>query len=138
MLTIGVDIVEIARIEQVAQRWGDRFLEHVYTPAELAYCRGDVARLADIEPHVLRYWESEFDELKPRKSNTGRRLFTKKDIDTVMEIRSLLYDEGFSIAGAKKRMQKRKKTDNNRDAIIEAVRQTKKGLDEILTILNRQ
>jgi len=98
----------------------------------------DVARLADIEPHVLRYWESEFDELKPRKSNTGRRLFTKKDIDTVMEIRSLLYDEGFSIAGAKKRLQKRKKTDNNRDAIIEAVRQTKKGLDEILTILNRQ
>lgn len=97
----------------------------------------DVAAMATIEPHVLRYWESEFGELKPRKSQTGRRLYTKRDIETVMEIRSLLYEEGFSIAGAKKRLQKRKKTSANHDQIIETIRQTKKGLDEILTILNR-
>ncbi len=96
----------------------------------------DVAAMATIEPHVLRYWESEFDELRPRKSQTGRRLYTKKDIETVMEIRSLLYEEGFSIAGAKKRLQKRKKTASDQDVIIETIRQTKKGLEEILTILN--
>lgn len=97
----------------------------------------DVAAMAGIETHVLRYWESEFNELQPRKSRTGRRLYCRSDIETVREIRSLLYDEGFSIAGAKKRLQKRKKTDSEKDKIIEAVRQTKKGLDEILDILNR-
>jgi DNA-binding transcriptional MerR regulator len=97
----------------------------------------DVAAMAEIEAHVLRYWESEFAELRPRKSHTGRRLYTRKDIETVMEIRSLLYDEGFSIAGAKKRLQKRKKTADDKDAIIETVRQTRKGLEEILAILNR-
>jgi len=96
----------------------------------------DVASMAEIEAHVLRYWESEFGQLNPRKSHTGRRLYTRKDIETVMEIRSLLYDEGFSIAGAKKRLQKRKKTATDQDNIIETVRQTKKGLDEILAILN--
>ncbi len=97
----------------------------------------NVAAMAGIEPHVLRYWESEFDELKPRKSRTGRRLYSRSNVETVMEIRSLLYDEGFSIAGAKKRLQKRKKTEKKTDAIIEAVRKTKKELKEILAILDR-
>lgn len=103
---------------------------------KMFYKISDVAAAAGVEAHVLRYWESEFPELMPRKSKSGRRLYSSRDIEVVMEIRSLLYGEGFSIAGARKRLQKRKKTDSEKDTIIEAVRQTKKGLEEILTILN--
>ncbi|MBI5179149.1 MAG: MerR family transcriptional regulator [Nitrospinae bacterium] len=100
------------------------------------YKISDVAAIAGIETHVLRYWETEFAELHPRKSQSGRRQYSRQDIEHVLEIKSLLYDEGFSIAGAKRRLQKRKRTADDKDAIIEAVRQTKKGLEEILTILN--
>lgn len=103
---------------------------------KMFYKISDVASIAGIETHVLRYWETEFPELTPRKSQSGRRLYSRQDIDLVLEIKSLLYDEGFSIAGAKKRLQKRKKTASDQDAIIEAVRQTKKGLEDILAILN--
>lgn len=103
---------------------------------KMFYKISDVASIAGIETHVLRYWETEFSELNPRKSQSGRRQYSRQDIDLVMEIKSLLYDEGFSIAGAKKRLQKRKKTATEQDAIIEVVRQTKKGLSEILSILN--
>ncbi len=105
-------------------------------PDKMFFKISDVSQLAGIEAHVLRYWESEFSELKPRKTESGRRQYTRKDIDVILEIKSLLYDDGFSIAGAKKRLQKRKKTSSQEDAIIEAVRQTKKGLEEILGILN--
>lgn len=105
-------------------------------PDKMFYKISDVAGIAGIETHVLRYWETEFPELTPRKSQSGRRLYSRQDIELVLEIKSLLYDEGFSIAGAKKRLQKRKKTASEQDAIIEAVRQTKKGLADILSILN--
>ncbi len=105
-------------------------------PNKLFFKISDVASLSGVEPHVLRYWESEFNELIPRKTASGRRQYNRRDIEIVMEIKSLLYEEGFSIAGAKKRLQKRKKTDTDRDKIIEAVRQVKKGLVEILAILN--
>lgn len=105
-------------------------------PDKMFYKISDVASIAGIETHVLRYWETEFPELTPRKSQSGRRLYSRQDIELVLEIKSLLYDEGFSIAGAKKRLQKRKKTASEQDAIIEAVRQTKKGLEDILSILN--
>jgi len=105
-------------------------------PDKMFYKISDVAGIAGIETHVLRYWETEFAELKPRKSQNGRRQYSRQDVEHVLEIKSLLYDEGFSIAGAKKRLQKRKKTVSDKDAIIDAVHQTKKGLEEILTILN--
>jgi len=105
-------------------------------PDRMFFKISDVAEIADIEPHVLRYWEGEFAELKPRKTKSGRRQYTRKDIEVILEIKSLLYDDGFSIAGAKKRLKKRKKTDAKSDQIIDAVRRTKKGLEEILGILN--
>ena len=105
-------------------------------PDKMFFKISDVSEIVDIEPHVLRYWESEFRELSPRKTASGRRQYTRKDIELIIEIKSLLYDDGFSISGAKQRLQKRKKTSSNEDAIIEVVRQTKKGLKEILGILN--
>ena len=66
------------------------------------YAIGHVSRLADLKPFVLRYWETEFPMLQPIKSSGGRRLYRQEDVDMVFRIKRLLYDEGFTIAGARR------------------------------------
>jgi DNA-binding transcriptional MerR regulator len=66
---------------------------------------GEVARVADVEPYVLRFWETEFPMLRPTKSQTGQRLYRRSDVEIVLQIRTLLYDQGFTIAGARKHIQ---------------------------------
>jgi DNA-binding transcriptional MerR regulator len=65
---------------------------------------GEVCRIADVQPYVLRYWETEFPALAPNKSGGGQRLYTQHEIDTILRIKQLLYSEGFTIAGAKKKL----------------------------------
>ncbi|HEX9986287.1 MAG TPA: MerR family transcriptional regulator [Thermoanaerobaculia bacterium] len=66
---------------------------------------GEVCRLADVQPYVLRYWETEFPQLAPNKSGGGQRLYTQREIDTILRIKELLYRDGFTIAGAKKKLE---------------------------------
>src|SRR5438477_6330918 len=68
------------------------------------YKIGEVCRIADVQPYVLRYWETEFTALAPNKSGGGQRLYTQHEIDTILRIKELLYSEGFTIAGAKKKL----------------------------------
>lgn len=70
---------------------------------------GEVSEILDVEPYVLRYWESEFKILKPTRTRARQRLYHKKDLELLVEIKHLLYDEKFTIAGAKKRLQEMKK-----------------------------
>jgi len=69
------------------------------------YQIGDVSRLANVKPFVLRFWEEEFPMLQPIKSLSGRRLYRQEDVDLILKIRRLLYDEGFTIAGARRFLQ---------------------------------
>jgi DNA-binding transcriptional MerR regulator len=69
------------------------------------YRIGEVSRLTDTKPFVLRYWETEFPTLQPVKSPKGHRLYRRKDVDTVLLIKRLLYDEGFTIAGARRHLR---------------------------------
>ncbi|HVS32459.1 MAG TPA: MerR family transcriptional regulator [Thermoanaerobaculia bacterium] len=69
------------------------------------YKIGEVCRLADVQPYVLRYWETEFPPLAPNKSGGGQRLYTQREIDIILRIKQLLYTEGFTIAGAKKKLE---------------------------------
>lgn len=69
------------------------------------YKIGEVCRIADVQPYVLRYWETEFPALAPNKSGGGQRLYTQHEIDTILRIKQLLYAEGFTIAGAKKKLE---------------------------------
>jgi DNA-binding transcriptional MerR regulator len=69
------------------------------------YKIGEVCKLADVQPYVLRYWETEFPQLAPNKSGGGQRLYTRREIDTILRIKELLYREGFTIAGAKKKLE---------------------------------
>ena len=69
------------------------------------YRIGEVSRLADLKPFVLRYWETEFPMLEPIKGSSGHRLYRQEDVDMVFRIKRLLYDEGFTIAGARRHLR---------------------------------
>ena len=71
----------------------------------LYYKIGEACKLLDIQPYVLRYWETEFPELSPNKSKSGQRVYSEEELALIRRIKELLYDEGFTIAGAKKRLE---------------------------------
>jgi DNA-binding transcriptional MerR regulator len=70
-------------------------------PDKLYFRIGDVARLCEVPAYVLRFWETEFPQLKPNKGGTGQRLYRKRDVETALRIKSLLYDQGYTIPGAR-------------------------------------
>lgn len=72
---------------------------------EKLYKIGEVCKTADLQPYVLRYWETEFPSLAPGKSGGGQRLYTRREVDIILRIKELLYKEGFTIAGAKKKLE---------------------------------
>ncbi len=76
----------------------------VELPDKLFFKIGEVARLVGVEPYVLRYWESEFGTIRPRKSRGGQRLYRRADVETLLRVKQLLRDEGFTISGARKRL----------------------------------
>jgi DNA-binding transcriptional MerR regulator len=73
-------------------------------PKKLFYKIGEVCSLTDTQPYVLRFWESEFPQLAPKKTRTGQRVYRPRDIEMVLEIKKLLHEEGYTIAGARKKM----------------------------------
>jgi len=77
---------------------------HGALPSKLFFRIGEVAGLVGVEPHVLRYWEREFRAIRPTKSSKGQRVYSRKDVENLLRVRALLYEEGFTIAGAKKKL----------------------------------
>jgi DNA-binding transcriptional MerR regulator len=73
-------------------------------PSKLYFRIGEVSDLVGVEPHVLRYWEREFRTIRPTKSAKGQRVYSRRDVENLMRVRELLYREGFTIAGAKKKL----------------------------------
>src|ERR1700687_862788 len=80
-------------------------------PDKLYFRIGEVARLAGIKPYVLRFWETEFPALDPKKSGTGHRLYRRKEVQLVLEIKRLLYEKRYTIEGARKFLEARSKSD---------------------------
>ena len=74
-------------------------------PDKLYFKIGEVARLVGVKPYVLRYWETEFSVVRPGKTRARHRLYRRKDVETLLEIRRLLYAEGYTIEGAKRRLR---------------------------------
>ena len=110
----------------------------VVIPEKLYFRIGEVARLCCLPAYVLRFWETEFPQLKPIKSNTGQRMYRHKDVESVLRIKTLLYKEGFTIAGARQQLR------NEKDQTILSfpakhphnLKQIGQGLREILAILS--
>jgi DNA-binding transcriptional MerR regulator len=74
-------------------------------PGKRYFTIGEVSQLCDVKPHVLRYWEQEFPQLKPVKRRGNRRYYQRQDVIIIRQIRSLLYDQGFTIGGARQRLE---------------------------------
>jgi DNA-binding transcriptional MerR regulator len=116
--------------------------EEVLIPDKLYFRIGEVATLCRLPAYVLRFWESEFPQLKPVKSSTGQRMYRKRDVESVLRIKQLLYEQGFTISGARQQLRSETKSDKTQSAIpfptqsnpeIQHIRQ---GLREILDLLS--
>jgi len=116
--------------------------DEILIPDKLYFRIGEVANLCRLPAYVLRFWESEFPQLKPVKSSTGQRMYRKRDVESVLRIKQLLYEQGFTIAGARQQLRAEAKPDKTQTAIpfpshskseIQHIRQ---GLREILGLLS--
>jgi DNA-binding transcriptional MerR regulator len=105
-------------------------------PGKRYFTIGEVSDLCAVKPHVLRYWEQEFPQLKPVKRRGNRRYYQRQDVLIIRQIRSLLYDDGFTIGGARQRLTgDEAKTDTSQSQQI--IRQVRTELEEVLKVLRR-
>lgn len=106
-------------------------------PAKRYFTIGEVSELCRVKPHVLRYWETEFPSLKPVKRRGNRRYYQRHDVQTIRQIRSLLYEEGFTITGARQRLE----TEGQRpaavtsEASLQLLREVRIELEAVLQLL---
>jgi len=107
-------------------------------PDKEAYRVGEVSHIVDVDPYVLRYWEKMFPNLKPKKDETGQRIYTKADIETVLQIKKLLYEERYTIAGAKKKLNGEDETVQTSDQVLSVLNNVRNILQEISDILNKK
>lgn len=96
----------------------------VEIPNKLYFRIGDVSRLAGVKPYVLRFWEGEFPMLNPKKSGANQRLYRRKDVETILEIKHLLYEKRFTIEGARGHLQQRRHRSGPKPAPKPAPKQT--------------
>ena len=106
----------------------------VKIPDDKRYFRiGEASRIIDVEPYVLRYWESEFPQVRPRRADSNQRTYQKKDLEALLEIKRLLYDEKMTIEGARKRLRQKKDKKFKVDAPF--LENIKAELQDVLKIL---
>ncbi len=104
-------------------------------PGKRYFTIGEVSELCSVKPHVLRYWEQEFPQLRPIKRRGNRRYYQRQDVLLIRQIRSLLYEHGFTIGGAKQHLLGETSIDDNQQS-RQIIRQLRKELEELLVILN--
>ncbi|HXZ32744.1 MAG TPA: MerR family transcriptional regulator [Terriglobales bacterium] len=116
--------------------------DEVVIPEKLYFRIGEVAQLCRLPAYVLRFWETEFPQLKPVKSSTGQRMYRHKDVENVLHIKKLLYEEGFTIAGARQQLRAENKGEKKQTPLpfperpASDLKQIQQGLREILNILS--
>jgi DNA-binding transcriptional MerR regulator len=117
-------------------------ISEVTIPEKLYFRIGEVSELCDLPAYVLRFWETEFQQIKPVKGSTGQRMYRRKDVETVLHIKTLLYQEGYTIAGARQHLRSEVKSGQKQSPLpfpttaaadLKPIRQ---GLREILTMLS--
>jgi DNA-binding transcriptional MerR regulator len=105
-------------------------------PGKRYFTIGEVSELCAVKPHVLRYWEQEFPQLKPVKRRGNRRYYQRQDVLVIRQIRGLLYDQGFTIGGARQRLEGEEARDDQSQS-QQIVRQMRTELEEVLRLLRR-
>src|SRR5450631_762941 len=110
----------------------------IVVPDKLYFRIGEVSRLCRLPAYVLRFWETEFPQLKPVKSSTGQRMYRRKDVENVLRIKKLLYEEGYTIAGARQFLTAEAKPVRlqfPKQGPSDSLKKVRQGLQEILGIL---
>jgi DNA-binding transcriptional MerR regulator len=113
----------MSRLTPSASRHNIKIMQQpvpVEIPDKLFFKIGEVCELVGVQAHVLRYWETEFSMLQPQKNRSGQRTYRRRDVEMALRIRQLLYDEGFTIAGAKKRLTTESRTSSSKLKIVPA------------------
>ena|SRR5436309_2622086 len=120
-----------------------RTADEIVIPDRLYFRIGEVARLCRLPAYVLRFWETEFTQLKPTKSSTGQRMYRRSDVENVLRIKRLLYEEGFTIPGARQQISAERKASRSQAALpfvrsggSEEMRRVRQGLRELLAVLS--
>ena len=114
----------------------------ILIPEKLYFRIGEVAGLCRLPAYVLRFWETEFPQLKPVKSSTGQRMYRRKDVESILRIKQLLYEEGFTIPGARQHLRADVKNDKKQPPLpfparsASDLKHIRQGLREILTMLS--
>jgi DNA-binding transcriptional MerR regulator len=114
----------------------------VVIPDKLYFRIGEVAELCDLPAYVLRFWETEFSQLKPVKSSTGQRMYRHKDVEAVLRVKKLLYEEGFTIPGARQHLRAENNSDRKQEPLpfpertASDLKHIRQGLREILSLLS--
>lgn len=117
--------------------------EETVIPDKLYFRIGEVAKLSKLPAYVLRFWETEFPQLRPSKSDTGQRMYRRREVELVLRIKQLLYSEGFTIAGARERLKADSKPAKTQTTLpfpqtssSDRLREVRRGLKEILVMLS--
>ncbi len=119
-----------------------RTATEIIVPEKLYFRIGEVSSLCRLPAYVLRFWETEFPQLKPVKSSTGQRMYRRKDVEAVLRIKQLLYEEGFTIAGARQQLRSDIKIEKNQAPLpfpthsASDLKRIRHGLQEILGMLS--
>ncbi len=146
------------QVEQCGEQYGGRFQEFAMAqhqpirsntggreiPDKLYFRIGEVAKLCEVPAYVLRFWEGEFPQLKPNKGGTGQRLYRRRDVEMALRVKTLLYDEGFTIPGARQFLKTEARS--KEPALLPGVdgapdlgklRRLRKDLQDLLTLLQK-
>ena len=131
--------------EKKKARKGNSAAADPIIPDKLYFRIGEVSRLCRLPAYVLRFWETEFPQLKPVKSSTGQRMYRQRDVENVLHIKKLLYDQGFTIAGARQHLKADAKPAKLQSGLpfpkkqpSDSLKKVRQGLQEILTILKKR
>ena len=116
--------------------------QEIVIPDKLFFRIGEVSKLCSLPAYVLRFWETEFPQLKPNKSNTGQRVYRRKDVENIVRVKKLLYEEGYTISGARQLIKSESRRDRSQTALpfsaapATDLRDIKQGLRDVLGILS--
>ncbi len=117
--------------------------DDIVIPDKLYFRIGEVSKLSRLPAYVLRFWETEFPQLKPTKSSTGQRMYRRRDVEHVLEIKKLLYDDGYTIAGAREKLKSEARSPKTQSILpfpkktpADSLKRVRLGLQEILQLLS--
>ena len=109
-------------------------VKHGNIPDKLYFKIGEVSKIAGLPAYVLRFWESEFNSIRPKRTPTGHRLYRRSDVESILEIKHLLHDRRFTLEGARKHLSAKRKPDpqTKTDELLKTVRDELEGIRDLL------